>query len=77
MATLLTTRARRRAIELWKERAEQAWEALSRRYLAAWAAELDGRGDPTVTLRWQLYMARVRFYIQRCVAALAALVGRG
>lgn len=76
MATLLTTRARRRAIELWKERAEAAWDALSRRYLDAWAAELDGRGSPRATLRWQLLAARARFYIQRCAAALAALVGR-
>lgn len=75
MPVLLTTRARRRALETWMAKAAAAREALGRRYLAAWAAELDGRGDPRVTLRWQVLMARVRFYWQRCAAALAVLKG--
>lgn len=65
--------ARRRAIESWRQRAREAWDNMGRCFMAAWAAELDGHGDPRVTLRWQVYMARVRFYIQRCNAALAQL----
>lgn len=75
MPVLLTNRARQRAIKGWMAKAAATWEALGQRYLAAWAAELDGNGDPRVTLRWQLLMARVRFYWQRCVAALAAMKG--
>lgn len=75
MPVLLTVRARKRALTTWMEKAAAAWEALGRRYLAAWAAELDGQGDPRATLRWQVLMARVRFYWQRCAAALAALKG--
>lgn len=75
MPILLTNRARQRAIEGWMAKAAATWEALGRLYMAAWAAELDGRGDPRITLRWQLLMARVRFYLQRCAAALAALKG--
>lgn len=70
---LFTTRARRRAIEAWQARALDAWQKLSRLYLNAWGAELDGHGDPRATLRWQLLAARARFYLQRCAAALAAL----
>jgi hypothetical protein len=72
--TLFTARAKRRVLELWKERAEAAWQKLSQRFLNAWAAELDGHGTPHDTLRWQLFAARARFYIQRCAAALAALI---
>lgn len=74
---LLFSPIARRLLALWQARALDAWQALSRRFLDAWAAELDGRGDPTTTLRWQLLAARTRFYIQRCVTALAALRGRG
>lgn len=73
MPILLTNRARRRALEIWADKAHAAWKALGQRYLAAWAAELDGNGDPRITLRWQLLMARVRFYWQRCMQALEQL----
>lgn len=75
MPALLNPFVRRRAIAIWRERALKAWEQLGRKFLAAWAAELDGRGEPRATLRWQVLMARVHFYIQRCNQALAQMRG--
>lgn len=72
---LFTTRARRRQLLIWQERAMAAWEQIGRQYVAAWGAELNGSGEPRVTLRWQILLARTRFYLQRVAAALAALKG--
>lgn len=70
-ARLLTKLAQQRAVRQWLAKATAAWQALGRLYVQAFAAELDGRGEPRRMMRLQLAMARVRFYMQRCQQVLA------
>lgn len=67
---LFTRIARKRWLLAQLTRARAAWQALGRLWQAAFAAELDGHGEPTRTLRWQLAMARCRFRMQEYVRAL-------
>ena len=67
---LLTIRARRRALAAWLDRARVAWRQIGRLYLAAFAAELDGHGEPGTTYRLRLAFARCHRYVRRCEAAL-------
>ncbi len=70
---LFTRLARRRFLLAHLGRARRAWAGLARLWQAAFAAELDGTGEPTRTLRLQLAMARVRFRMQGYARALAGL----
>lgn len=72
---LFTTHARRRQLEAWRQRALAAWQQIGRRSLDACAAELAGRGTPQLRQRWQELAERVRRYLARVAAALAALKG--
>lgn len=67
---LFTRIARKRWLLAQIARARTAWQALGRLWLAAFGAELDGHGEPTRTLRWQLAMARCRFKLQEYAKAL-------
>lgn len=74
--TLFTPLAKRRALQAQIARCRLAWERIGAWYLAAFAAELDGTGDPGNTLRLRIALARVRFAWQRLTAALARIGGR-
>lgn len=71
MPNLLTRRARIRWLEMQLSKAQQAWRKLVNLHAWAFACELDGVGEPSRTLRLQLAMARVRFYVQRIVRQIA------
>lgn len=73
MPILFTTTARRRQLELWRERAAHALAKLERQAARAFRAVLAGIGSPAAEQRWKILVARCVFYIQRCDAALAAL----
>jgi hypothetical protein len=70
---LFTRIARRRWLHAQIERARIAWRGLARLWQAAFAAELDGHGEPMRTLRVQLAMARCRFRMHEYARALTAL----
>lgn len=70
---LFTRVARRRWLLAQISRARAAWQALVRLWQAAFAAELDGHGEPMRTLRLQLALARCRFKMQEYGRALGGI----
>jgi hypothetical protein len=74
--TLLTTRARVRALTAQIARARTAYAAAARIHQRLFLAELAG-GAPGPVLRWLLHMAAIGLWLIKAVAVLATLTSGG